>query len=259
MLYFFLRSPQNLVAIRFERGKKRAGRCARQIGSSDPRETSQLNLPGLRARFFMITGHVPRLKHFLGPPWRWSGGAHGVPRIGAKRGGPPLSATVLQIQKPGGGGAPMPERVDAKGAARSHPGFRGIGERASGQGSRLAGGDLAAAPAFYLLDVAGAAESEGPADDVIVVKSQQAQQLTKDLVKIIAAHGFSALRKRHARVPGRRGSIADRRAHAQRCAIRKDRPVTGGNGSTSARCTPSVDGSPLLNHCFRAPSTDIQY
>ncbi len=66
------------------------------------------------------------------------------------------------------------------------------------QGSRLAGGDMAAAPAFHLLDVAGTAESEGPADDVIVVKSQQTQQLTKDLVKTIAAHGFSALRKRHA-------------------------------------------------------------
>ncbi len=59
----------------------------------------------------------------------------------------------------------------------------------------MAGGDMAAAPAFYLLDVAGAAESEGPADDVIVVKSQQTQQLTKDLVKTIAAHGFSTLRK----------------------------------------------------------------
>ena len=33
---------------------------------------------------------------------------------------------------------------------------------------------------------------------VIVVKSQQTQQLTKDLVKTIAVHGFSALRKRHA-------------------------------------------------------------
>ena len=62
----------------------------------------------------------------------------------------------------------------------------------------MAGGDIAAAPAFYLLDVAGTAESEGPADDVIVVKSQQTQQLTKDLVKTIAAHGFSALRERHA-------------------------------------------------------------
>ncbi len=57
---------------------------------------------------------------------------------------------------------------------------------------------MAAAPAFYRLDVAGAAESEGPADDVIVVKSQQTQQLTKDLVKTIAAHGFSALPKRRA-------------------------------------------------------------
>ncbi len=66
------------------------------------------------------------------------------------------------------------------------------------QGSRLAGGDMAAAPAFDLLDVAGAAESEGPADDVIVVKSQQTRQLTKDLVKTIAAHGFSAFRDRHA-------------------------------------------------------------
>ncbi len=63
------------------------------------------------------------------------------------------------------------------------------------QGSRLAGDDMAAAPAFHLLDVAGAAESEGPADHVIVVKSQQTQQLTKDLVKAIAAHGFSALCK----------------------------------------------------------------
>ena len=62
---FFLRGPQNLVAFRLKMGKKRAGRYARQMGSSDPRETSQLNLPGLRARFFMITGHVPRLKHFL--------------------------------------------------------------------------------------------------------------------------------------------------------------------------------------------------
>ena len=59
----------------------------------------------------------------------------------------------------------------------------------------MAGGDMAAAPAFHLLDVAGAAESEGPADDVIVVKSQQTQQLTKDLVKTIDAHCFSALRK----------------------------------------------------------------
>ncbi len=54
-----------------------------------------------------------------------------MPRIGAKRGQPPLSARPLQFQKPGGGGAPMPERIDGKGAARSHPGFRGIGERAS--------------------------------------------------------------------------------------------------------------------------------
>ena len=88
-------------------------------------------------------------------------------------------------------------------------------------GSRLAGDDIAAAPAFHLLDVAGAAESEGPADDVIVVKSQQTQQLTKDLVKTIAAHGFSALRKLRARIPGRRGSIADPRTHAQWCAIRQ--------------------------------------
>lgn len=57
---------------------------------------------------------------------------------------------------------------------------------------------MAAAPAFHLLDVAGAAESEGPADDVIVVKPQQTQQLTKALVKTIAAHGFPALCKRHA-------------------------------------------------------------
>ncbi len=113
------------------------------------------------------------------------------------------------------------DRVDAKGASRSHPGFRGIGERAAGQGSRLAGGDIAAASAFDLFDVAGAAESEGPADDVIVVKSQQTQQLTKDLVKTIAAHGFSALRKRRACIPGRRGSIADPRAHAQWCVIKK--------------------------------------
>ena len=62
----------------------------------------------------------------------------------------------------------------------------------------MAGGDMAAAPAFYLLDVAGAAESEGPAEDAIVVKSQQTQQLTKDLVKTIAAHGFSALCERRA-------------------------------------------------------------
>ena len=59
----------------------------------------------------------------------------------------------------------------------------------------MAGGDMAAAPAFYLLDVAGAAESEGPAEDVIVVKSQQTQQPPKDLVKAIDAHGFSTLRK----------------------------------------------------------------
>ena len=62
----------------------------------------------------------------------------------------------------------------------------------------MAGGDIAAAPAFHLLDVAGPAESEGPADDVIVVKSQQTQQPTKDLVKTIAAHCFSALCQRHA-------------------------------------------------------------
>ena len=72
------------------------------------------------------------------------------------------------------------------------PGHRGTrrppGDR---QGSHLAGGDIAAAPAFYLLDVAGPAESEGPADDVIVVKSQQTQQRTKDLVKTIAAHRFN--------------------------------------------------------------------
>lgn len=57
---------------------------------------------------------------------------------------------------------------------------------------------MAAAPAFHLLDVAGAAESEDSADDVIVVKPQQTQQLTKDLVRTIAAHGFPALRKCHA-------------------------------------------------------------
>ncbi len=57
---------------------------------------------------------------------------------------------------------------------------------------------MAAAPAFYLLDVAGAAESEGPAEDVIVVNSQQTQQPPKDFVKAIDAHGFSALRKRRA-------------------------------------------------------------
>ncbi len=82
MLYFFLRRPQNLVAFRWEMGKKRAGRCARQIGSSDPRETSQLNLPGLRARFFMITGHVRRLKHFLG----CHGGAVQAPAPGRESG-----------------------------------------------------------------------------------------------------------------------------------------------------------------------------
>ena len=53
-----------------------------------------------------------------------------MPRIGAKRGEPLLLPRALQFQKPGGGGARMPERVDAKGAARPHPGFRGIGERA---------------------------------------------------------------------------------------------------------------------------------
>ncbi len=53
-----------------------------------------------------------------------------MPRIGAKRGQPPLLPRALQFQKPGGGDARMPERVDAKGAARPHPGFRGIGERA---------------------------------------------------------------------------------------------------------------------------------
>ncbi len=61
----------------------------------------------------------------------------------------------------------------------------------------MAGGDIAAAPAFHLLDVAGAAESEGSADDVVVVESQQTQQLTKVLVKTIPAHGFSAFHKRH--------------------------------------------------------------
>ena len=146
----------------------------------------------------MIPGHGPRLKHFLGPPRRLSGGPRGVPRIGAKRGQPPLLPRALQFQKPGGGGphARARRRHGRRPAPPRFPGHRGT--RASRQGSRLAGGDIAAAPAFYLLDVAGAAESEGPADDVIVVKSQQTQQLTKDLVKTIAAHGFSALRKRRA-------------------------------------------------------------
>ncbi len=53
-----------------------------------------------------------------------------MPRIGAKRGQPPLLPRALRFKKPGGGGARMPERVDAKGADRPHPGFRGIGERA---------------------------------------------------------------------------------------------------------------------------------
>ena len=47
-----------------------------------------------------------------------------MPRIGAKRGQPPLLPRALQFQKPGGGGARMPESVDAKGAARPHPDFR---------------------------------------------------------------------------------------------------------------------------------------
>lgn len=54
---------------------------------------------------------------------------------------------------------------------------------------------MAAAPAFDLLDVAGAAESESHADHVIVVKCQQTQHLTKDLLKTVYAHGFSILRK----------------------------------------------------------------
>ncbi len=54
---------------------------------------------------------------------------------------------------------------------------------------------MAAASALHLLDVAGAAESEGYADDVIVVKSQQTQQVTKDLGKIIVAQNVSALHK----------------------------------------------------------------
>ncbi len=145
----------------------------------------------------MIPGHVPRLKHFLGPPRRRSGGARGVPRIGAKRGQPPLLPRALQFQKPGGGGphARARRRHGRRPAPPRFPGHRGT--RASRQGSRLAGGDIAAAPAFYLLDVAGAAESEGSADDVIVVESQQTQQLTKVPVKTIPAHGFSAFHKRH--------------------------------------------------------------
>ncbi len=93
----------------------------------------------------------------------------------------------------------------------------GPGER---QRSSWAGGDVAAALALHLLDVAGAAETEGPADDAIVVKSQQTQQMTKNLVNIIACQGFSALRKSPVLTapPGGPGSIANRRAYAPRPA-----------------------------------------
>ena len=56
MLYLFLRRPQNLVAIRLKVSKKRVGRYARQIGSSDPRETSQLNLTGPSGPVFCDNG-----------------------------------------------------------------------------------------------------------------------------------------------------------------------------------------------------------
>ncbi len=138
------------------------------------------------------------------------------PRCAANRGQTGSAAAFAEgftIPKAGRWGCPHARARRRQGRRPAPPRFPGHrGTRATRQGSRLAGGDIAAAPAFYLLDVAGAAESEGPADDVIVVKSQQTQQLTKDLVKTIAAHGFSALRKRRARVHGRRGSIADRRA-----------------------------------------------
>jgi hypothetical protein len=106
---------------------------------------------------------------------------------------------------------------------------------------------MAAAPAFYLLDVAGAAESEGPADHVIVVKSQQAQQLTKNLVKTIAAHGFSALRKLRA-TPAFPAGV--------------DRSPTGGRTPDDAQCDRtgplmaakiaqvSIAGHPWTVRCF---------
>ncbi len=79
---------------------------------------------------------------------------------------------------------------------------------------------MATALALHRLDVAGAAETKGPADDAIVVKSQQTQQVTKDRVNIIASHGFSALRKSPVSTapPGGHGSIANRRAYAPRPA-----------------------------------------
>ena len=193
MLYLFLRRPQNLVAIDLKMGKKRAGRYARQIGSSDPRETSQLNLTGPSGPVFYDNGPCTPPRAF---PWTTVAAERRRPRRAATRGQTGSAAVFAEgftIPKAGRWGCPH--------------------ARARRRRSHLAGGDQAAATAFYLLDVAGAAESEGPADDVMVVKSQQAQQLTKDLVKTIAAHGFSALGKRHARVPGRR-------AHARRCAIR---------------------------------------